>query len=104
MKVLERNSNNINIATFWENCQLGKYNFDPDYQRPSDVWSDSKKSFLIDTILKNFPMIGLNLPLSSYNPYYNSTIPDTGIYYIYCRIKISGGGFSFSGVSAQVSL
>lgn len=56
MKVLERNSNNINIATFWENCQLGKYNFDPDYQRSSDVWSDSKKSFLIDTILKNFPM------------------------------------------------
>lgn len=56
MKVLERNSNNINIATFWENFQLGKYNFDPDYQRPSDVWSYSKKSFLIDTILKNFPM------------------------------------------------
>lgn len=56
MKVLERNSNNINIATFWENCQLGKYHFDPDYQRPSDVWSYSKKSFLIDTILKNFPM------------------------------------------------
>jgi len=56
MKVLERNSNNINIATFWENYQLDKYNFDPDYQRPSDVWSYSKKSFLIDTILKNFPM------------------------------------------------
>ncbi|MFZ6664202.1 DUF262 domain-containing protein [Peijinzhouia sedimentorum] len=56
MKILERNSNNINIATFWENYQLGKYNFDPDYQRPSDVWSYSKKSFLIDTILKNFPM------------------------------------------------
>jgi hypothetical protein len=56
MKTLERNSNNINIATFWENHQLRKYNFDPDYQRPSDVWSDSKKSFLIDTILKNFPM------------------------------------------------
>ncbi len=56
MKVLERNSNNINIATFWENYQLGKYNFEPDYQRPSDVWAYSKKSFLIDTILKNFPM------------------------------------------------
>jgi hypothetical protein len=56
MKVLERNSNNINIATFWENHQLGKYNFEPDYQRPSDVWAYSKKSFLIDTILKNFPM------------------------------------------------
>lgn len=56
MKILERNSNNINIATFWENHQLGKYNFDPDYQRPSDVWAYTKKSFLIDTILKNFPM------------------------------------------------
>lgn len=56
MKILERNSNNINIATFWENCQLNKYNFNPDYQRPSDVWSVSKKSFLIDTIMKNFPM------------------------------------------------
>jgi hypothetical protein len=56
MKILERNSNNINIATFWENFQLKKYNFDPDYQRPSDVWSYTKKSFLIDTILKNFPM------------------------------------------------
>lgn len=56
MKVLERNSNNINIATFWENFQLGKYNFNPDYQRPSDVWSYTKKSFLVDTILKNFPM------------------------------------------------
>ena len=56
MRVLDRNSNNINIATFWENHQLGKYNYDPSYQRPSDVWSESKKSFLIDTILKNFPM------------------------------------------------
>ncbi|MCP4176273.1 MAG: DUF262 domain-containing protein, partial [bacterium] len=56
MKVLERNSNNINIATFWENHQLDKYNYEPDYQRPSDVWAYSKKSFLIDTILKNFPM------------------------------------------------
>lgn len=56
MKILERNSNNINIATFWENCQLGKYNFNPDYQRPSDVWALTKKSFLIDTIMKNFPM------------------------------------------------
>jgi uncharacterized protein with ParB-like and HNH nuclease domain len=56
MKILERNSNNINIATFWENCQLDKYNFNPDYQRPSNVWAATKKSFLIDTIMKNFPM------------------------------------------------
>lgn len=56
MKILNRNSTTINIANFWENFQLGKYNFDPSYQRKSDVWSDSKKSFLIDTILKNFPI------------------------------------------------
>ena len=56
MNVLNRNSTTINIATFWENCQLSKYNFEPPYQRPSEVWSTSKQSFLIDTILKNFPM------------------------------------------------
>lgn len=56
MNILKRNSTTINIATFWENNQLSKYNFDPAYQRPSDVWSESKRSFLIDTILKNFPM------------------------------------------------
>jgi hypothetical protein len=56
MNVLDRNSTTINIATFWENFQLAKYNFEPPYQRPSEVWSPSKQSFLIDTILKNFPM------------------------------------------------
>lgn len=56
MNILNRNSTTINIANFWENYQLNKYNFEPDYQRKSDVWSPSKKSFLIDTILKNFPI------------------------------------------------
>jgi hypothetical protein len=56
MNILKRNSTTINIATFWENYQLTKYNFEPPYQRPSKVWSESKNSFLIDTILKNFPM------------------------------------------------
>ncbi|MGG7467051.1 DUF262 domain-containing protein [Chryseobacterium arthrosphaerae] len=56
MNILNRNSTTINIANFWENYQLGKYNFEPSYQRKSDVWSESKKSFLIDTILKNFPI------------------------------------------------
>jgi hypothetical protein len=56
MNILNRNSTTINIANFWENYQLDKYNFEPDYQRKSDVWSPSKKSFLIDTILKNFPI------------------------------------------------
>ena len=51
MNILNRNSTTINIANFWENYQLSKYNFEPDYQRKSDVWSPSKKSFLIDTIL-----------------------------------------------------
>lgn len=56
MERLSRSSNNINIASFWENYQLGKYNFDPVYQRRGDVWNDQKKSFLIDTVMKNFPM------------------------------------------------
>ena len=56
MDRLERSSNSINIASFWENYELKKYNFDPDYQRRGDVWNDNKKSFLIDTIFKNFPM------------------------------------------------
>jgi len=56
MNILNRTSNNINIATFWENYNLKKYNFSPEYQRKGDVWSESDKSYLIDTILKNFPM------------------------------------------------
>ncbi|MES9905575.1 MAG: DUF262 domain-containing protein [Sedimenticola sp.] len=54
-KILERDSNTISIATFWENYQLDKYDFDPEYQRLS-VWSEEKQSFLIDSILKNFPI------------------------------------------------
>lgn len=56
MNILNRNSTTINIANFWENYQLEKYNFEPSYQRKGDVWSESKKSFLIDTVLKNFPI------------------------------------------------
>jgi Protein of unknown function DUF262 len=56
MMILNRSSNSINIATFWENYDLKKYNFSPVYQREGDVWSEMEKSYLIDTILKNFPM------------------------------------------------
>jgi hypothetical protein len=56
MKTLSRTSNNINIATLWENFNLDKYEFSPDYQREGNVWSEVDKSYLIDTILKNFPM------------------------------------------------
>jgi len=55
MKTLSRETNTVTIATFWENHLLGKYNYDPPYQRKS-VWSEEKKSFLIDSILQNFPI------------------------------------------------
>jgi hypothetical protein len=52
---LRRDTNTITIASFWENFLLNKYDFDPPYQRKS-VWSEEKQSFLIDSILRNFPM------------------------------------------------
>lgn len=56
MATLKRRSNNINCAQFWEYYQFNKYNFEPGYQREADVWTQSKQSFLIDSVLKNFPM------------------------------------------------
>lgn len=53
---LTRESTKITISEFYERHQLKKYNFDPEYQRKGDVWSEEKKSFLIDSILKNYPM------------------------------------------------
>lgn len=53
---LNRESTRITVAEFYERYQLGKYEFDPDYQRKGSVWSEDKKSFLIDSILKNYPM------------------------------------------------
>lgn len=55
-KRYNRNSTSITISVFYENYQLKKYNFNPEYQRDDNVWNDSQKSFLIDTIFKNFPM------------------------------------------------
>lgn len=52
---LQRESNKITIANFYEGYELKKYNFDPPYQRRS-LWTDEKKSFLIDSILKNYPI------------------------------------------------
>lgn len=53
---LSRESTKITISEFFERHQLKKYNFDPDYQRRGDVWDDEKQAFLIDSILKNYPM------------------------------------------------
>lgn len=55
-KFFERNSTKLTISEFYDNYKLGKYNFNAPYQRESNVWSDDKKSFLIDSILKNFPI------------------------------------------------
>lgn len=52
---LQRDSNTITIANFFEAHQLKKYNFDPEYQRKS-IWSEEKKSFLINSIVRNFPI------------------------------------------------
>ena len=54
-EILNRESNRITVASFYENFQLSKYNLNPHYQRRS-IWSDEKKSFLMDSIFKNYPM------------------------------------------------
>lgn len=53
--ILKRTTNTIQIAEFWENEQLGKYNYNAPYQRMS-VWTEEKQSFFIDSILRNFPV------------------------------------------------
>lgn len=55
VKKLQRTATTISIASFHEQNQLDKYNFDPPYQRKS-VWSDEKQSYFIDSILRNFPI------------------------------------------------
>lgn len=54
-KLLERSSNNISISNFFEEYSVGKYEMNPPYQRLS-VWSQEKKAFFIDSILKNLPI------------------------------------------------
>ena len=51
-----RKSTSITISNFYEQYQLGKYRFDPPYQRDMNVWDIEQKSFLLDTIFKNFPI------------------------------------------------
>lgn len=54
--MLKRDSTKITISEFYERFNLQKYNFEPSYQRRGDVWDDEKQSFLIDSILKNYPL------------------------------------------------
>jgi hypothetical protein len=54
-KILIRSSNSISISNFYEDHAAGKYNMEPEYQRRS-IWSVEKKSFFIDSVLKNLPI------------------------------------------------
>jgi hypothetical protein len=56
IKRYNRKTTGITISIFYEQYQLKKYNFDPPYQRDYNVWETEQKSFLIDTIMKNFPI------------------------------------------------
>lgn len=55
-KFFERNSTKLTISEFYDNYTLKKYNFEASYQRKNNVWVEDKKSFLIDSILKNYPV------------------------------------------------
>ena len=51
-----RYNSTITVSIFYEQYQLKKFNFNPEYQRESGIWKKKDKEFLIDTIFKNFPM------------------------------------------------
>lgn len=55
VKFFERNSTKLTVSEFYDNYTSKKYNFEASYQRKSNVWAEDKKSFLIDSILKNYP-------------------------------------------------
>jgi hypothetical protein len=55
IKKLERNTTTLSIASFHEQNQLLKFNYEPPYQRKS-VWTDEKQSYFIDSILRNYPI------------------------------------------------
>lgn len=56
MKRFKRHETAFTIATLWEFKNLEKINLSPKYQRSSEVWSEEKQSFLIDSLVKNFPI------------------------------------------------
>ncbi|OMF42996.1 DUF262 domain-containing protein [Paenibacillus amylolyticus] len=53
---MQRSSNNITISEYMEQDSLDKYHYSPDYQRHGAVWNTEQKSFLLDSIFKNYPM------------------------------------------------
>lgn len=55
-KFFERNSTKLTISEFYDNYLQEKYDFDVSYQRNGGIWSEDKRSFLIDSIMKNYPI------------------------------------------------
>lgn len=62
-KILNRGSTKLTISEFYDNYNAipTKYNFNANYQRNSGIWADDKRSFLIDSILKNYPIPAIYL-------------------------------------------
>ncbi len=54
-RFLDVESNSIVVSEFYENYTANKYNFEAVYQREK-VWNIEKRKFLIDSILKNYPI------------------------------------------------
>ncbi len=47
---------NVNLGSIIENLQHNEIRLDPEFQRLGDLWSDSKKSQLIESILLGLPL------------------------------------------------
>jgi len=56
IRLFERKDTNITISEFYDNHKAGKYNYNASYQRRGGVWAIEERSFLIDTIFKNYPI------------------------------------------------
>lgn len=73
-KQLKVSYSDLTISEFYESYLLNKYDFNPAYQRDS-VWSEDKREFLIDSILKNFPIPPIFLKMNL-NPKTGKTVYD----------------------------
>ena len=50
------NHQNVNLLSLIENLEHDEIDLNPDFQREGDLWSDSKKSQLIESILLGLPI------------------------------------------------
>ena len=54
--LFEKNPTVWTISELYDNYQNNKLDFNVGYQRESDIWDIEAKSYLIDSIMKNFPI------------------------------------------------